>query len=490
MEHFLSLTISDIFPLNIYHMSINFFRLRQIRLWVLSLFIVGPICLLGQQTVQLSGEFVNCQEDTLYLFAMDGLNLRPYQAIPLAGTSGTHTFSTSLEQLPAGFYVLGDIRAQNAKMLILGPDRELKLTGPCNNLNQLTIWQSPVNDGYREVLEISNQHRRDMNSLIYQFRQAKARGQNLEPVIAEMKKIDLQKLALLDSLKTHAPLLANVIGPRTYLSFENYGQGYLTEALYFASTYFKYTDLTDPLYSRTPALHEAFRTYAMTMTKLGFTQEKLEEHLSHWLEAVPDSSPARSTALLGIVFGLRNQNEDAFSKFVQRYLDKFADQNPQLTQQLEAELKSIQAQLIGAQAPEIALPNVEGDTIRLSDLKGKVVLIDFWASWCGPCRRENPRVVALYNKYKDQGFEILGVSLDREANSWKRAIEDDGLTWVHVSDLKYFRSVAAQTYGVDAIPYTVLVDEEGKILAKRLRGEQLAEKLAAIFSEKNDEGLR
>jgi len=108
-------------------------------------------------------------------------------------------------------------------------------------------------------------------------------------------------------------------------------------------------------------------------------------------------------------------------------------------------------------------------------------LIDFWASWCRPCRVENPNVVRLYNKYKDEGFEILGVSLDRDKQSWIRAIEQDQLTWSHVSDLNYFQNEAAQVYGVNAIPYTVLVDKEGKIIETRLRGKQLENKLQEIF---------
>jgi len=135
----------------------------------------------------------------------------------------------------------------------------------------------------------------------------------------------------------------------------------------------------------------------------------------------------------------------------------------------------------GAVAPEISLNTPDGDVLKLSDLKGKYVLVDFWASWCKPCRRENPNVVKAYNKYKDKGFEILGVSLDRDRARWLQAIEADGLTWKHVSDLKYFQCEAAVTYGVSAIPFTVLVDREGKIIAQNLRGPSLERKLEELF---------
>ncbi|EMR01386.1 peroxiredoxin family protein [Cesiribacter andamanensis] len=138
---------------------------------------------------------------------------------------------------------------------------------------------------------------------------------------------------------------------------------------------------------------------------------------------------------------------------------------------------------IGQVAPEISLPNPEGVTKRLSDLRGNIVMIDFWAAWCGPCRRENPNVVRLYEKYKDKGFEIYGVSLDRSREDWVAAIAKDGLTWTQVSDLSYFNSEAAQTYGINAIPATVLLDKEGRIIARNLRGQALEDKLAEIFAK-------
>ena len=127
----------------------------------------------------------------------------------------------------------------------------------------------------------------------------------------------------------------------------------------------------------------------------------------------------------------------------------------------------------GVIAPEIILKTPQGDSLALSSLKGKVVLIDFWASWCGPCRRENPNVKAIYEKYKDKGFEIYGVSLDSKEASWKAAIQKDGLTWKHVSDLKGWKSSAAQLYKVRSIPATFLLDREGRIVKSGFRSNQL-----------------
>lgn len=144
-------------------------------------------------------------------------------------------------------------------------------------------------------------------------------------------------------------------------------------------------------------------------------------------------------------------------------------------------VKSEEATAVGVQAPEIKLPTPEGDSLALSELQGKVVLVDFWASWCSPCRKENPQMVKIYKKYKSDGFEILGVSLDKKRKNWLKAIKADNLTWKHISDLKGWKSVAADTYNISTIPYTVLVDEKGKIIAKGLRGEDLKKKLKEIF---------
>ena len=125
--------------------------------------------------------------------------------------------------------------------------------------------------------------------------------------------------------------------------------------------------------------------------------------------------------------------------------------------------------------------DTEGKPVQLSSLRGKVVLVDFWAAWCGPCRQENPNVVRLYQQYHSKGFEILGVSLDRTKEDWLKAIAADNLTWIHVSDLQYWQNAAARLYGVNAIPQSFLLDKDGKIIGKGLRGEDLANKLAEIF---------
>lgn len=137
---------------------------------------------------------------------------------------------------------------------------------------------------------------------------------------------------------------------------------------------------------------------------------------------------------------------------------------------------------VGAKAPEFTAPTPDGGELALNKALGKVTLVDFWAAWCKPCRLENPNVVKVYEKYHDKGLNIVGVSLDRTEEAWKKAIEDDGLTWQHVSHVAYFNDPIAKLYNVDAIPAAFLLDENGVIVAKNLRGPALEEKVAEMLN--------
>jgi len=158
------------------------------------------------------------------------------------------------------------------------------------------------------------------------------------------------------------------------------------------------------------------------------------------------------------------------------------EQVKELVAKLKGETTASLSSQSGTVAPEISLPTPEGDTITLSSTRGTVVLLDFWASWCAPCRKENPNLVKAYSIYHNKGFQIYQVSLDKTKEAWMKGIQDDNLEkWIHVSDVQYWNSIVVPLYKIESIPCNFLLDKEGRIIASNLRGEQLQIKLAELF---------
>jgi peroxiredoxin len=201
------------------------------------------------------------------------------------------------------------------------------------------------------------------------------------------------------------------------------------------------------------------------------------------LDEIKKMLPEMGTSLIALFTANNFLSPDTELPMLKQLAADFEKVNPipTLAQGFIGQIKRMAGVGIGEIAPDFTLNDPDGKPVQLSSLRGKFVLIDFWASWCGPCRQENPNVVRMYDKYKDKGFSIYGVSLDKEANAWKAAIKKDNLTWVHGSELKHWNSAVAQTYGVTGIPATYLLDKEGKVVAKNLRGAALEAKLAELL---------
>jgi peroxiredoxin len=378
------------------------------------------------------------------------------------------------------FYYVG-MNEQMLRPVILGTEDEVKLTGRCNRMRSARVT-SQLNRDYDNLKNELNGYNRNKQQLIRKLQQTREPEQ-VKTIKQKIKVIDDQQLGLLDSLDKTNAYFAKVVGLNIFPSFENYGQNYTNGLDYFANEFFQFADFNEEIYGRLPWTYEAYKSYTTTISSVGLPDEKHKQIMEIALKRVPESSEAYKLAIGGILAALNQKNHANYAHFAKMFIGKYKAKDPKAAGRLENELRRKEQLMVGGEAPDFSGQSPEGETIALSDLRGKVVLIDFWASWCGPCRRENPNVVKMYNKYKSKGFEILGVSLDSSKDRWVGAIEQDGLTWPHISDLKKWQSEYAKLYGVRSIPHTVLLDAEGKIVARGLRGVMLENKVAEILGE-------
>ncbi len=217
----------------------------------------------------------------------------------------------------------------------------------------------------------------------------------------------------------------------------------------------------------------AEKNYRASLTKTG-----------EYLLAYADTSTTPAVALYAIELARNVVTADQIKTTVDKLAKRFSSSPKiaKLAQQYAAEnIMQEPVDLMGKEAPDFTLADTEGKNISLKSMRGRYVLVDFWASWCKPCRMENPNVVAAFDKFKDKNFTVLGVSLDKNKASWMRAIQDDRLDWKQVSDLKYWSSEVVPLYNIEGIPFNVLLDPNGIVIAKDLRGDELHKKLAEVL---------
>ena len=236
------------------------------------------------------------------------------------------------------------------------------------------------------------------------------------------------------------------------------------------------TDQEDKLYGKYEEVQKNDSAKGAWEEQLAELRQQRRTKTMHYIAANPKSPVSVSKLADMAVMGEYKQLDSLY-----QLLDASAQQTS-TGQRLGTRIATLKKSAIGEPMIDFTQPDVDGNPVNLSDFKGKYVLLDFWASWCGPCRAENPNVLKAYNAYKDKNFTVVGVSLDDKGEKWREAIKEDGMPWIQLSDLKGFRNDVAKEYGIQAIPSTFLLNPEGIIIAKNLRGEALHKKLAELLN--------
>ncbi len=433
---------------------------------------------IGQQSeITLTGNITDCKKD-LVLSKFDGVKFYPVQKAKKTGN--TYTLQIDKTKEP-DFYFIGEEGGAFAPIL-LGTEPDIKIQGHCANLRAASFVNSDINNDYNRLKQDINKTKNERDKLTRMYMRAQ-REEQRKVFQRQLKKLDDQQMAVFDSLNKVAPLFGKIYGLNIYPSFANNNKGYKNELDYFVTNYFQFADFSQPSFNNLPWVYEGFKAYASTLSKARVPADLLKQAINTNLNKIPAKSGAYKLAIGGVMAGLKQASNETYGYFAQTFIDEFKDTDPDAVKSLKKEIENVVRYQVGGTPPDFSLPTPSGETFALSQLKGKVVLIDFWASWCGPCRKENPNVVKLYKKYHDKGFDVLAVSLDRKKDKWKAAIKKDGLPWHHISDLKGWQNKVANDFGVHSIPHTVLLGKDGKIVARGLRGAALERKLAALLGE-------
>ncbi len=431
---------------------------------------------LDAQSIKVKGLISDCTQ-TIKLFEYNGFSFRESEVAQKLN-EGIYELSLPKTDMPKVFFI--GPGGRDVKPIILGNENMVTITGKCGKMRVAQISNSKLNEQFDNLKKEIGTLRSNTIELTKKLRMAKDEEAR-QDILTSMSQLDEKKLNMLDSLKQVNPFFAKTVALNTYLSYLNNKGDYRSEILYFAQEYFKYADFKESAYNNLPWLTDAVRTYTQTLVNVGLDENSQKRFLDELVKRFPQGSKAKQLALAGIIQSFERNKNSNYIHFGEMFIEEYNEEEPEVAAQIRSSIEKERSFMVGGTPPDFTQAAPDGSAISLSDLRGKVVLIDFWASWCGPCRRENPNVVRLYQKYKDKGFEIIGVSLDRSRERWLQAIDQDGLDWVHVSDLKHWQNEVAKLYNVSSIPQTFLVDTEGRIIGKNLRGQRLANKLSEIF---------
>lgn len=421
--------------------------------------------------ITIDGKITNTTNKFVYLYVAFGSEYNKIDSALIK--AGIFRFQLK-DALPRGFYKIGT--SQEVSFEIILGNESLKLEVDAKTLpNNVKIIGSQENTILKAFNNYNSKFNEDMKSVeeranaIYQLKQTNPDAFSLEASKLQ-KFVDSSMQTLNNNYLMLAKGNENLFVTK-YISLLTLTPQTTKE------TYFRSIEFTDPELIRSNILQIKTNVVFQRFTKPEIPEYQLTA--DYLLNLAPAKSPSKEIMFRGLISMFNEAQLEYAANLTSQYKNEFADQKE--SQKYISKLPK-KEYTIGDDAPEIALADTNGIVKKLSDQKGKVVLLDFWASWCGPCRMENPNVVKAFNKYKDKGFTVFSVSLDNSRDKWKAAILKDALTWTHVSDLKGWQSSAAKLYKITGIPNTLLLDKNGKIVAKNLRGYQLEEALEKLFN--------
>lgn len=412
--------------------------------------------------------------DSLTLYESYGLGFKPLAKTGKRASDSLFVFTVPVSK--PKFYVLGPNETDVARV-ILGEEKEVMLFANAQFFHKARTMGSPANKALEVLQKRFDQLKSASDQARMQYNTAAARNASHDA----QKALTKQKIALLDSLKGVNQPLWRVATLNIFPDFVHQS-GYTNEIEFYGKEYFSFANIAgDRAYDDVPDVTQGFENYLNTLMQVGASQDQIKAFAEQQLGKIPAGSKSYRMALAGLINGAKVVNSYLYPNWVKQYLETYRNNGYGEISRLDYEMKKAGTFTAGFDAPDLVGMTPDSSQYALTKMRGKVVLVDFWASWCGPCRREMPNVKANYTKYKDKGFDILGVSLDRDMTAWKGAIQQDGLEWHHISDLKGWQSAHAALYSITSIPQTILVDKEGRIIARNIRGEQLGDKLKEIF---------
>ena len=439
--------------------------------------------LMAQDTAEkakgtLAIKFENSAIKSMRVMQFNGFSFENLADVPVVDSMARIEIELSSTRF---FYVGTDTR--NMKPIILAPGADENMLLTQQNFRALRFDRNSLNGEYAVATKALRDINKKRDNLVKKWHTVKNQPAQVMSINQIFERIAADEKELRDSFATINPFLGSCYDLMTYTTFQVEPGTFNNELLHYINNRFVGIDFNDPNVYFNSWLYEAYKEFANLVSSYTITVEDHENAIKSQLFRATNPQ-AKIMAYAGILSALESKKHGNYAVFAENLLEEFPGLKPEIRDMISAKIKSMNAYRIGAEAPVFAQNDTEGNPISLEDFRGKVVLLDFWASWCGPCRRENPNVVKVYDQYKDKGFEILGISLDKDKNRWLGAIEKDKLTWPQVSDLKGWGNEVGKMYGVSSIPHTVLIDEEGNILALKLRGEALEKKLEEIFADK------